>query len=100
MIELDASNSSVVFIAPVIWSTAPGSQACHFSQYQQKPQSFDCCGLGAERGSAQKEPSSDPEAGSFMSFLLEEGILQSAVGNLPSFSVSRSFNSGCGTLMC
>lgn len=99
MIELDASNSSVVFIAPVIQRTAPGSQACHFSQYQQKPWSSDQCSLGTERGSAQREPSPDPGAGSCTSFLLEEGILWSVLGSLPSF-VAGSFSSGCGILVC
>lgn len=93
MIKLDASNPSAVFIAPVI-------QAWRFSQYQRKPWSSDCCGLGAERGSAQREPSSNPGAGSCTSFLLEEGILWSVLGDLPSFAVNRSFSSGCGTLAC
>ena len=100
MVELDASNSLVVFIAPVIQSTASGSQAWRFSQYQRKLWSSDCCGLVAERGFAQRGPSSDPGAGSCTSFLLEEGILWSVPGNLPSFVVSRSFSSGCGTLVC
>lgn len=74
-------------------------QAWHVSHYHQKLWSFGCCGLGAEEGSDQRKPSSDPGAGSWTSFLLEGGSLWSVLRSLP-FAVSRSFSSGSGTLVC
>lgn len=70
VIKLDASNPSIVFLAPVIQSSAPGSQAWHFS-VPWKLWSPSWC----KQGSVQQEPSSDPGAGFFMSFQLMERIL-------------------------
>lgn len=91
MIKLDASHPSIVFIAPVILSTALGSHGTSHSASRSSASQSGMAWL-------QSRDSSDPGAGSYTYFQLKEGILWSASGNLSS-AISVSFSGDCGILV-
>lgn len=92
VIKLDASNPSVVFLAPVIQSSAPGSQAWHFSVPVKAlvPQLVRAGALFSRNLLQFPDPW-------FLHVFSAHGG-NPVHGNLPTIAISGSFSGICGIL--